>query len=202
MKIVLSAIDKPLADAWRKYTSDFDFVEVIETNIFDAGCEAIVSPANSYGFMDGGIDWLYTQKFGWIVQERLQKKIKEEFGGELLVGQATMVPTDNKDILYLISAPTMRIPVSLGNKTVNPYLAARATFICAKENNIQSIVMPGLGTGVGNVPPEVCALQVKTAIEEIILGEYVFPVSWHDALDRHTYLYTGLRSRPNIAGLN
>ena len=27
--------------------------------------DAIVSPANSFGFMDGGIDMVYSKRFGW-----------------------------------------------------------------------------------------------------------------------------------------
>lgn len=208
MRIVLVATDQHLADAWTKYMKDLDFVEVIKSSIlgdqvknnlhsgiFATGCQAIVSPANSYGFMDGGIDWLYTNRFGWGVQERIQKKIKEEYNGELLVGQAILVPTFDAEIPYVISAPTMRVPTPLSKKTVNPYLAARASLICAKKNNIDSIAFPGLGTGVGEVSPEMCALQVRQAIDDVLSG-YLFPISWHDALDRHTFLYTGLKSRP------
>ena len=210
MRICLTAIDQPLTDAWMEATHDLDFVTVVycpnKTNyinnkmlhegIFGCGCQAIVSPANSYGFMDGGIDWLYTKRFGWGVQEKLQKKIKEEYDGELLIGQAILVETGDAEIPYVISAPTMRVPTVLPKKTVNPYLAARAALLCAKKNNIDSIAFPGLGTGVGEVSPKLCALQMRQAIDDVLAG-YLFPVSWHDALDRHTYLYTGLKTRPD-----
>ena len=32
-------------------------------SIFDVACDAVVSPANSFGFMDGGIDALYVDRF-------------------------------------------------------------------------------------------------------------------------------------------
>lgn len=199
MKIILTACqDKPLADAWRKYCGDLDFVEVFEGSILDLTVEAIVSPSNSFGFFDGGIDWLYTKKFGWKIQERVQKTIKEKFNNELLVGQALMVKTDLEGIRYVIAAPTMRVPTILPKSTVNPFLAAKAALVCAKENFINTIAFPGLGTGVGQVPPEKCALQMREAIDEVILENYIFPISWADALERHTYMYTGLRNNPTL----
>lgn len=196
MKIVLTAVEKPLYEAWKKYCGDLEFVSVHLGSIFNTECDAVVSPANSFGFMDGGIDYLYSQHFGWDLEQRLQKKIRDEFNGELLVGQATIVPTNDKKIPWLISAPTMRVPVNLGKTTVNPYLAARAVLHCAKENGIETVAFPGLGTGVGAVKPEICAIQVREAIDEVLLELYVYPINWPDALDRHTYLYTGLRSGP------
>lgn len=68
MKIILSAVEDELAEAWRRFCGDFEFVEVRRGSIFDLSCDAVVSPANSFGFMDGGIDMidmLYSQRFGW-----------------------------------------------------------------------------------------------------------------------------------------
>ena len=52
------------------------------------------------------------------------------------------------------------------------------------------MAFPGLGTGVGRVKPEKCALQVGAAIKEVVLGEYEFPSSWGDAQVRHQKMYT------------
>lgn len=195
MKIILCSYqEQGLHDAWVKYCGDLDFVEIHDGSILDLHVEAIVSPANSFGFMDGGIDWLYTKKFGWKIQERIQKIIKEKHNNELLVGQSLLVKTDLDQIRYVISAPTMRVPTILAKNTINPFLAAKAALICAKDNFISSMAIPGLGTGVGQVSFEKCALQVREAIDEVILNQYIFPISWRDALDRHTYLYTGLRN--------
>ena len=40
---------------------------------------------------------------------------------------------------------------------------------------VSSVAMPGLGTGVGRVPPIQCARQVRAAIEDIILEKYTAP---------------------------
>jgi O-acetyl-ADP-ribose deacetylase (regulator of RNase III) len=146
---------------------------------------------------------LYSQHFGWHVQERLQNLILNKHHGELLVGAAEIVETDNLQIPYLIAAPTMRVPMILGN-TINPYLAARAALLLIKHGAfaggslkgeevssfVDSVAFPGLGTGVGRVGPNTCARQIRAAIEDVILGKHEFPQSWADAQERHQQLYT------------
>jgi len=87
--------------------------------------------------------------------------------------------------------------------TVNPYLATRAVLLLVKHGTfdegalagmpisdlVQTVAFPGLGTGVGQVPQEVCARQVRRAIEEVLLGDNEFPTSWSDAQERHQRLY-------------
>ncbi len=203
MNIILTSVETDLADAWEQFCGDLSFVTVHHGSIFDLSCDAVVSPANSFGFMDGGIDMLYTQYFGWQVQERLQEAIRETHHGELLVGMAEIVETDNPDLPFLIAAPTMRVPTILRD-SVNPYLAARAALLLVQNGTfgqgtyagekiadfVESIAFPGLGTGVGRVGPNTCARQVRAAIDSVVLGWDVFPISWVDAQHRHQGLYT------------
>jgi O-acetyl-ADP-ribose deacetylase (regulator of RNase III) len=99
-------------------------------------------------------------------------------GGELPIGEAVIVPTGETAPAWLISAPTMRKPGErLPEDTVHPYLAARAVFLEWRDGRLEhgidvrqavdTIVMPGLGTGVGGVAPETCARQVAAAWEEV-----------------------------------
>jgi O-acetyl-ADP-ribose deacetylase (regulator of RNase III) len=39
-------------------------VEVAQRSVIDRPADAVVSPANSFGFMEGGVDWTYLQFFG------------------------------------------------------------------------------------------------------------------------------------------
>lgn len=202
MKIYLTAVESDLADAWHKFCGDLEGVTIYEGSIFDVRCDAVVSPANSFGFMDGGIDMLYSRRFGWQVQERLQELIREHHHGELVVGTAEIVETD-AHIPFLIAAPTMRVPMILRD-SVNPYLAARAALLVVKHGVfragqfkgtpvsevVTSIGFPGLGTGVGQVGPAVCAHQVRTAIEDVLLEARPFPSTWAEAQARHQKLYT------------
>lgn len=198
MNIFLAAVDEPLARAWARQCGDLDFVTVHRGSILDVTCDAIVSPANSFGFMDGGIDLAYSRHFGWHVQERLQNMIRGHHHGELLVGAAEIVATDDSKIPYVIAAPTMRVPMVVTD-TVNPYLAARAALLLIKHGEfkfghlagekissvVKTVAFPGLGTGTGEVSPEICARQVRAALDDILLDRGKFPATWQEAQERH-----------------
>jgi O-acetyl-ADP-ribose deacetylase (regulator of RNase III) len=203
MKLILTAIDESLAEAWTNFCGDLDFVTVHHGSILDVDCDAVVSPANSYGFMDGGIDGLYMWHFGNDIQMRVRHQIFDHHHGEIVVGQADVVATANVRIPYLIFAPTMRVPMNL-HESVNPYLAARAIFLLVMHGSfrsgkhagqkisehIETIAFPGLGTGAGKVNFNICAHQVRSAIDDIILEQYRMPRSWAEASERHQLLYT------------
>jgi O-acetyl-ADP-ribose deacetylase (regulator of RNase III) len=174
-----------MCNIWRFYFNDTPDVTVTQGDFFSLPTDCVVSPANSFGFMDGGLDYAISMKLGWGVQEKLQKQIKEKYNGELLVGQAELVETDHPDIPFLISAPTMRVPLELENSP-NVYLAARAIFLLLKkESKIKTVTISGLGTGVGHMPYDKCAKQMRMAYEHIILGNYEFPKSWVEAQNNH-----------------
>ncbi len=203
MKIILTAVDPRLAEWWGKLCGDLDFVSVEEGSILDVECDAVVSPANSFGFMDGGIDGLYLDHFGPDIQLRVRKRILEGHDGELLVGMADIVETGNDTIPYLIAAPTMRVPMILRD-TVNPYLAARAVFRLILQGRfpdgprkgkpirdvVQRVAFPGMATGVGRVSPAICARQMRRAIDDAVLDKFTFPRSWAEASEQHQLLYT------------
>ena len=97
------------------YTGDI-FTEDNKTLI---SADALVSPANSFGFMDGGIDmvywyitqyranliWCVSERFGWQILERLQKLIQDEHFGEIPVGSAAIIDANDPKgtIKYLVS---------------------------------------------------------------------------------------------------
>ncbi|MGC4102157.1 macro domain-containing protein [Ferruginibacter sp.] len=173
MKIILSAIEPKLIDAWKEFFAAEENVTIVEGDITKMVCDAIVSPANSFGFMDGGLDYLLSDRLGWDLEKELQKMIKALPEGELLVGQALVLETGDKDIPLLISAPTMRIPTNFNIDTsVNAYLAMKAILLKAKnDSRINTVAIPGLCTGVGRMQPMIAARQMYQAYKEIILGE-------------------------------
>ncbi len=70
--------------------------------------ECIVSPANSYGLMDGGFDLAISEEFGWELQERVQKYIVEHYKGEQPIGSSFIIDIGTNN-MKLIHTPTMRI---------------------------------------------------------------------------------------------
>ena len=195
MQIVLAAVDDDLVRAWVSTCGKMESVKIHRGSIFDVKCDAIVSPGNSFGFMEGGLNLEISEFFGGQVLERLQKLIQTRHHGELLVGLAEVVDTDHAKIPYLIAAPIMRVPTVL-RETVNVYLATRAILTLVKfgtvpdgtpvKHIIETIAIPGMGTGKGKVPPHICANQMKVALENILLSKYEFPQSLlHAQKDHH-----------------
>ena len=171
IKLIYQSND--LGDSWRKYFSEEKNVKIIKGNIIKESCDAIVSPANSFGFMDGGLDYALSVRFGWGMQNILQDKIQELDEKELLVGKTITIKTNDELIPFLISAPTMRVPMSFNIATsVNAYLAMKAILIAVKNNpQINTIAIPGLCTGCGRMDPDTAAIQMYSAYSEIIKGE-------------------------------
>jgi O-acetyl-ADP-ribose deacetylase (regulator of RNase III) len=173
MQFHLVAFNPDLFYAWRAAFADCDDVRISEGNILSLQADAIVSPANSFGYMDGGLDLKLSEFFGWDLEKRLQAELVAEHGGELPVGQAVIVETHHIAIKYLISAPTMRVPMRVAD-TTNAYLAFRAVIRAVQAFNqtagepILSLLCPGLGTGEGRMPAKRCATQMRAAYDRCL----------------------------------
>ena len=177
MKIYLCAREDDLFNAWKLHCDHHDFVTVTRQDIMSIDAEAIVSPANSFGFMTGGIDLHYRNYLGQSIEDDLRKNINLEFDCELVVGRATSVEVFNPPQLvkykYVIAAPTMRVPENVSH-TINAFLAAKAALIEAQKLGVCSIVFPGLGTGTGGMLPGDCAKQVNAAINYVLVDKKIY----------------------------
>ncbi|WP_342376796.1 macro domain-containing protein [Myxococcus stipitatus] len=200
LQLHLRDLSHALVEAWREEFDGLPNVTISRGDIFserdgtvsasdpiDIRADAIISPANSFGFMDGGIDAVYTYQLGPQLQENLRELLAQEYGGELPVGQATLVPTGRPELPWCISAPTMRVPMDVSD-TVNAFLAFTAALRCVRAHNeatplnpIRSLLTPGLGTAVGRMPPARCARQMKEAWMRTIVGPPFIPRSLREA---------------------
>jgi len=163
MKILLVDRGLELVREWTTAFADRDEVEVVNGDYFSRDAAAIVSPANSFGIMDGGLDLSIRNELGLDVQMRVQRAIVEHHHGELPVGAALVVDTSDARWPKLVAAPTMRIPESVA-QTVNAYLAFRAVLLVCRREAIESVVCCGLGTGIGGMEARRCAIQMRMAL--------------------------------------
>ena len=177
LRIHLRDRNAEVVATWREAFMGARNVDISEGDIF-AGptADAIVSPANSFGYMDGGIDGVYAQRFGPEMCERLRVLIKAAWDGELPVGCAAVVETGHRAFPYLVSAPTMRVPMVVSD-TVNAYLAFRAALIAVREANrrrpgmIGSVLCPGMCTFYGHMSPQKSARQIRFAHRLVVEGD-------------------------------
>ena len=172
MQIILAYRDDSLGEAWRTHFRERPDVQIIQCDITAVNCDAVVSPANSFGFMDGGLDAALSDRFGWDLQIDLQRQIRDLPEGELLIGKALVIPTKDSRVPWLIVAPTMRVPMSFNIATsINAYLAMKAILIAATTHpGIRSVAIPGLCTGVGRMRPETASKQMFEEYNEVVLG--------------------------------
>ena len=132
-----------------------------------APADAIVSPANSHGWMDGGIDLVYRQRFGEQIETNLQDLIAGLPTRLLAVGEAIILATHDAQIPSMIAAPTMTVPSVVAN-TDNAYLAFRAVLRAVRHANFQSVICPGLATLTGRMAPQESARQMRRAWDELM----------------------------------
>lgn len=188
LKITLAAKDPELADAWTSEFSGIPNVTIHGGNILLLEADALVSPANSFGFMDGGIDWSISDMLEWKIQPIVQDAIRKKHNGELLVGNAEIVATNNSRFPFLIVAPTMRVPQVVDN-SVNAFLAMRAILIAINNfekvhpDSIRSVAIPGLCTGVGEMPARRCARQMREAYDLVYRKTNNHYISLAQAID-------------------
>src|SRR5688572_2999512 len=108
--LVLRDRNPEMMMAWTDAFSDGGPWSIGCDDILRHKADAIVSPANSYGYMDGGIDLAYRTHFGLGIQSRLQRYLEQSRGGFLPVGDACIIQTNNDRIPLMIVAPTMERP--------------------------------------------------------------------------------------------
>jgi hypothetical protein len=115
-------IARDLAGAFQ----DIEGVEVLEGDLLDLDCDAVASPANSFGYMDGGIDQHIDRFYEGEAQKAVLALIAERFYGELPVGSVTILRMTTRRFPYFIVSPTMQVPGGDLDGTINAYLAMRA----------------------------------------------------------------------------
>jgi O-acetyl-ADP-ribose deacetylase (regulator of RNase III) len=159
-------------------------------SILDLEVSAVVSPANGFGFMDDGINLVYSSFFSRDLQTRLQDRIAHRSIGELLVGEALLVETGHARIPFLICAPTRRVSMHVDDP-VNIMLACRAAVLTAIKENLGSIAFPGMASGTAQAPLRLAARGMLVGIYKGIAGRMSFPSAWQEVAQEQIRLRGG-----------
>ncbi|KAG9289831.1 hypothetical protein G9A89_015411 [Geosiphon pyriformis] len=148
---------------------------------------------NSFGLMDGGIDYYISEYYGGVNQliPLVQRNIEEEWCGEQNVGTCLLI--DVKSLAenikssadegtiniprYIAHSPTMRTPKSLHSDDDIVYRCMWAVLTTIRKHNanlkkneerINKVICAGFGTGVGQFPEEACAKQMALAVKNFV----------------------------------
>ena len=114
MRLIIATRSKDTADEIRWAGRDVPELEVFH-GAFESlpSFDCVATAGNSFGLMDAGMDLAVLKFFGMQIQERIQKRILEDYCGEQPVGTAFVVETGRLDHPYVAHAPTMRIPMNI-----------------------------------------------------------------------------------------
>ncbi|MDJ0617621.1 MAG: macro domain-containing protein [Calothrix sp. MO_192.B10] len=174
MRLILVAPNSLLATAFQENFNYLPNVEIVN-NYFEwlPNFDCLVSPANSFGMMDGGIDAAIIKFFGNSLMEGVQQRILADYLGEQPVGTSMIVETGHPQHPFLAHTPTMRVPMTIVGTDV-PYIAMWAMLLAIRQHNqhshpkINTVACPGLGTGIGRVPYGEAARQMALAYDNFL----------------------------------
>lgn len=177
LKITICDLNPEIADVLGRVFAKEDHIEILQGDILNLSADALLSPANSFGDMGGGLDKSIDDFFQGEAQQKVQELIQDKYFGEMPVGVAEVLTMNYRQFPYLIVAPTMRIPGNI-SKSIHAYLAMRAALIAILQHNqaqtdkIRHIALPCLCTGVGGMPYQESAEQMHTAMHQILSGNW------------------------------
>lgn len=169
LKIYLLDRNPEMYGAWSKYFFGLDNVEIVCADFIEFmrryNVECVVSPANSYGIMDGGYDEAITAWFGDALQKKVQQYIVDNLYGEQPLCSSIVLDTDVNGI-KLIHTPTMRTPSAIKDDSI-VYHCTRSCLIAALISGVNSVVVPAFGGHTGLVPRETVAHMMWLAYDQL-----------------------------------
>ena len=163
MKVIIADHNKSTISSINECNPSF---EVEEGNPLAFDVDAIVSPANTKGIMNGGYDAVLRRFFGVTIEYIVQQYL-EKF--KIDVGQAIAVKTGHPKVHWLIVTPTVSITGEglSGHESVS-YICAYNAVKVAHQRGIKYLGMTGLGSGVGGIDRRVSARQQVKGIEDAL----------------------------------
>ncbi len=132
-------------------------IEIQKGDITKVNADAIVNPANSYGWMGGGSAGAIKKAGG----EEIEKEVVEK--APLEIGRAVATTAGKLPHKAVIHAPTMTSPAEKA-MDYNVAMSVRGALLLADDQKFKTIAMPGMGTGIGDFPKDKAA---KAMIDEI-----------------------------------
>ncbi|MGW6407772.1 ADP-ribosyltransferase domain-containing protein [Streptomyces vinaceus] len=199
LRVVLTDVNERVVEAWRAAFADTPGIEIRRGSILDEDVDAWVTPTNSRGRMDGGVDAAVKRHLGAGIQLRVQRAIRDRFAGAMPVGSAVCVPSGAAVPRFLISTPTMVESSQNVSATLNVALACAAAFQAVHRQNrkapgsIRSVALVGMGARTGRVPARLCANLMWT-------GHMLFHDHWFEDDDELratvTAQLSGIEKRP------
>jgi O-acetyl-ADP-ribose deacetylase (regulator of RNase III) len=137
--------------------------------------DAVVNPANSHGWMGGGVAYAIKKAGGQVIEDEIVSH------APIPVGSAVESAAGRLSCKYVIHAPTMTEPaekIGVGNVGA----AVKATLRKASELGLRSVAFPGMGCGVGGVTKSDAAKAMVESIVDFNPSFTVYLIGFDDEL--------------------
>jgi O-acetyl-ADP-ribose deacetylase len=124
-------------------------IVIMSGDLVEQEVDAIVNAANNDLLLGGGVAGAIRQRGGPAIQDECTAH------GPIRVGEAAITGAGQLRARFVIHAASM----SLGGRTSADSLrsAMDATFRIARDNMIQTMAVPAVGTGIAGFPLDACA---------------------------------------------
>ena len=165
-----------------------------------SGYDCIVSPGNSHGIMDGGMDLAISRYFDDrdTFIKNIQSQLKTKFNLKQAPGTATILITGFDKCKYLLHVPTMLIPSRITHKEILYWCIYNMLHKVYKHNlkkdDIHTVCMSGLGTGAGRVQYDQFIKLFKLAYDHYIHNISLDYIDWNTANIQYVELNNLLNS--------
>lgn len=174
---------------------------VVQNNI-----DAIVSPGNSFGFLNGGFDKVIADFYGKLSQKSpeqvskdFQRELFEQVGGYNPPGSAIVVDMNNvlnvssRRLPKLIHLSTMSMPEKIGTRDPVVFNCLWNLVTCVKkDDDISTVLLTGLGTGTG------CVSLTAFLTQLLKVGSMhgaIQDISWEDAKEYNKSIKDAIQGR-------
>jgi O-acetyl-ADP-ribose deacetylase len=137
-------------------------ISIERGDITDWEVDAITNAANSTLTMGTGVASTIKRKGGVIIEEEAMRQ------GPVEVGEAVLTTGGNLAATHVIHAAVMGPDFKTDGEQIKA--TTRAVLALAAKHRITSLALPALGTGVGHVPPGVCATAMLDAVVSHLKG--------------------------------
>jgi O-acetyl-ADP-ribose deacetylase (regulator of RNase III) len=138
-------------------------IKVVMGDLTKTEADAIVNPANSFGYMGGGVALAIRRAGGEEVEKEAVSK------APIPLGEAVATTAGKLKAKLVIHAPTMVNPAGETDEE-KVRLATLAALKCSEEKGAKSLAFPGMGTGVGGLSYKAAAGSMVEAIKAFIGG--------------------------------
>lgn len=138
-------------------------VTLRQGDLTEAGTDAIVNAANNDLMLGGGVAGAIRHKGGPSIQTECDRI------GAIPIGEAAITGGGNLPARHVIHAASMR----LGGRTSERSLreSTRNALLRAKENGLESIAFPAIGTGIAEFPMDQCARIMLAEVRDHLRGD-------------------------------